>query len=238
MTAEKPTFLTKGQVIYEYIRDAISDGTYRPGEHLVLRQIAAQLGVSEIPVRDAINRLAAEGLVESRPHAGAVVTQLQRKDLEKLLDVRIVIDALAARFAAEHITEEELEQLRDLVTQMDACVQSGDTTTYGHLNRDFNRIVSGACDNPYLIEMINRLQLQTDRSRVLFTLVPSRLKKSNQEHRKIIELLEQKNGPAVEALVRRHRAAGVKDFFEALDRIEAEQAPAAKGADGEYTEVA
>jgi DNA-binding GntR family transcriptional regulator len=218
------TYATKEQVIYDYLRDAIIGGELKPGSRLILRQIAEDAGASEIPVREAIKRLEAEGLVETRPHVGATVTALHRDDLLELFDVRVVNEALAARLAATRITREEINALRGLVKQMDRCTERDDAAEYGRLNREFNRILSEASGNRHLIAIIRRLQALTDRSRALFVWDPQRLRSSNLEHARIVDLLVQREADAVEALVRNHRRAGFDAFIAALDRVTREQA--------------
>ena len=216
-------FSTKEQAIYAHLREAIVSGELKPGERLILRQIAETVGVSEIPVREAMKRLEAEGLVQLRPHAGAIVTRLERSDLVEIFACRLVNEALAARLAAEHATPEDFATLRGLVDEMAECVERKDASRYGVLNRQFNTVISEACANRYLIDTIRRLQALTDRARALFVWEPGRLARSNQEHAKIVDLLERRDAAGVEALVHSHRKGGYDAFMAALDRVTSDE---------------
>jgi DNA-binding GntR family transcriptional regulator len=218
--------VTKGEAAYGYLRDAITSGLLKPGEHIVLRKIAAELGISEVPVRDAIKMLEGDGLVVIRPHAGAVVSDLARDDIVQLFDARIGIEAYAARLAATSRTDEDLGALRDLIDGMDGCIATEDYAEYGRLNREFNRRLAHASANHTLIEIIDRLEAQTDRAPALFVWDPPRALISNKEHRQIVDSMLRRDADAVEREVRAHRTAGFAAFLIALDRITTTGGPA------------
>jgi DNA-binding GntR family transcriptional regulator len=217
--------VTKGEAAYGYLRDAITSGLLKPGEHIVLRKVATELGISEVPVRDAIKMLEGDGLVVIRPHAGAVVSDLARDDIVQLFDARVGIEAYAARLAAASRTDEDLEALRELIEGMDRCIGSQDYADYGRLNREFNRRLAHASANRTLIEIIDRLEAQTDRAPALFVWDPPRALISNEEHRQILDSMVRGDADAVEREVRAHRTAGFAAFLAALDRITTSEAP-------------
>lgn len=213
------TYVTKGEAAYGYLRDAITTGMLKPGDHIVLRKVAAQLGISEVPVRDAIKMLEGDGLVVIRPHAGAVVSNLARDDLQQLFEARTGIEAYAARIAARERTDDDVAGLNELVEGMDACIQAEQWAEYGHLNREFNRKLAFASRNRVIIEITERLEALTDRAPALFVWDPPRTLISNEEHRRIVQHLEARDEDALEQEVRNHRAAGFAAFMAALDRI-------------------
>lgn len=222
-TRTKLQFATKEQAIYEHLRESIVSGELKPGERLILRQIAESVGVSEIPVREAMKRLEAEGLVQLRPHAGAIVTQLEREDVVQIFETRLAVEAFAARLAAVNATADDIRHLRDLIRDMNECVDGRDALRYGVLNREFNTVVSQASRNRYLIDTIRRLQALTDRARALFLWDPERLARSNREHARIVDLIERHDAAAVEMLVHQHRKDGFDTFLAALDRVTSDE---------------
>lgn len=219
----KPVFVTKAEAVAAYLRDGIVSGRLKPGERLILRTIARELDVSEIPVRDALTQLHAEGLVTMRPHAGASVATLNRQQFADLFEIRVVCEALAARQAAYRATPADIEKLLSLVEQMDRCIEHDDAEGYGDLNREFNRVLHAASQNATLLEFIDRLAVLTARAKAVWQWDPTRLSRSNREHRKMIELLEQGDGAGLEELVRRHRESGLRAFIGALDSMPAAQ---------------
>ena len=114
------------QKVYEILRDRILSKQFAPGQRLNVRAIGAQLGVSRTPLKDALNRLAAEGLVEIRPRSGTYVTAPSLADIEELLDVRRLLEVYAIEKAIHRVGEPELAQIRDLVTQLDGLVRRDD----------------------------------------------------------------------------------------------------------------
>lgn len=106
---------TLSEKTYRHIRKQIAVGNFSPGEHLTTRAIAAEVGVSLGPVREAINRLASEGLLSHVPGAGASVRQPSRRDLEELYILRQAIESFAAREAAKYISIEQLEAMKGIV---------------------------------------------------------------------------------------------------------------------------
>ena len=106
---------TQSEKSYQAILQQIHTGSLAPGMQLVTRTLAAEIGVSLSPVREAINRLATEGLIEHTPGAGAVVRQLSLEDLDELYVLREAIESCAAGLAAELMTSRDLEDLEDLV---------------------------------------------------------------------------------------------------------------------------
>lgn len=125
---------------YEYIRDKLSRGELAPGNQLVNRALADEIGVSVIPVREAIHRLASEGLVEHVPGAGAYVRKPNRQDLDNLYVLRDALESCAAAEAARHIDEEQLEELEYLLGRARETVEQISKSPKGHSNkRQLNR---------------------------------------------------------------------------------------------------
>src|SRR5688572_28296609 len=119
-------YRTKQEIVVERLRDAILEEELRPGEWLRLRDMAELLGTSTMPIREALQTLAADGLVVLSPHRGAQVPPLTAEELEELYMARLGLEGLAARLAAANVTAEELAHLRVLLREMDAAVAAGD----------------------------------------------------------------------------------------------------------------
>ena len=98
------SFKTKSVAVYDAIRKEIVDGKLKPGQKIVMRSLAKQFGLSEIPVREAIRKLESDGFVEFTPHVGAVVTTIDEKEFVETYLIRIELEALATRLAVSHVT--------------------------------------------------------------------------------------------------------------------------------------
>ncbi|MGD0094336.1 MAG: GntR family transcriptional regulator [Planctomycetota bacterium] len=132
------------------IEKAITRGTLRPGERLLLSHLASQFNVSIIPVREALNRLAARGLVQRDANGGMFVVKLSLEELELILEVRIRLEGLAARLAASRATSEELKVLRRVVTNMANALERRDQLLYSECDLQFHEKLWAYSGNPFL----------------------------------------------------------------------------------------
>src|SRR5690606_24936012 len=126
---------SRAELVYEALRDDIFNNRLRPGERVSEERIAQRLKVSRTPVREALKRLHAEGLVEITPHRGAVVRDPSGEELAELCTVREVLEGLAARLAARSISDVELYTLERLINEMDAAAREDridDLIQYNH----------------------------------------------------------------------------------------------------------
>tara|TARA_R110002095_G_scaffold7891_4_gene13743 strand:- start:168 stop:869 length:702 start_codon:yes stop_codon:yes gene_type:complete len=151
---------------YEYIREKLTCGELPPGKKLVNRVLADEIGVSVIPVREAIHRLASEGLIEHVPGAGAYVRKASRQDLDNLYVLRDALESCAAAEAARLITDEQLEELEELLIRVKKDVQEIKKQPKGYSTkqqmdrwlddeRQFHELLIEASRNPLLAKVVN-----------------------------------------------------------------------------------
>ncbi|HHW18759.1 MAG TPA: GntR family transcriptional regulator [Firmicutes bacterium] len=223
---------TKSEYVYRILRENIISGHLRPGTRLLQKRIAEELEVSEIPVREAIKRLQAEGLVTVTPHSGAEVAQLDPVEMEEVLAIRAVLEGLAARTAAERVKQEDIHKLEELLEQMDKCVERGDPVTYGLLNQEFHKAIFALSPYKRLPKMIDELWYGAERSRSVFTLNPARLEASRDEHRALVQALRARDADKAEELMKQHRYAAARSLLGSLPGGGEEQKLPAAEADG------
>lgn len=150
-----PVFLTLEEYVAHRIREAILKGYFKPGQRLDQTELAERLGVSRSPVRDALRRLAAEGLVTMHPHRGAMVAELSPEELEEIYLIRRVLEGLAARQAVPNLTDEDLEALQGILRCMDETV---DAEEWIELNYRFHHTIYRAANRPRLLDIIDTLR--------------------------------------------------------------------------------
>jgi len=201
----KTTYRTKSDVAYSVLKEEILSGKLRPGESLTLRALAGRLGMSEIPVREALQRLGPEGLVVIVPHVGAKVSDLAIEDIAENLLIRAELEGLAAALAAGHVTESVLQRLRALVDTMEMCVLDNDLEQFGELNRRFHQAMYEVLPNRQLTQLITDLWNQVPRARTVFALIPQHTEESHREHKEILAALEARDGERARALVRKQK---------------------------------
>ncbi|MBE3589324.1 MAG: GntR family transcriptional regulator [Firmicutes bacterium] len=215
-TAPQPS---KQELAYSILRQRILDGTYGPGYRLIIDALAKELGTSPIPVREAVRRLEAEGLVEYQPFSGARVALPDETAYRDAFSTLAVLEGYATAMAAPHVTEADREELRGLNREMRAAIAALDVLTYSRLNRAFHALIRARCPNAYLREAIDHLMRQLDAMRrTVFAFVPNRSAESLEEHEELLELLAGGAPPeAVEAFAREHKMRTLR-AFEAWER--------------------
>lgn len=220
---------------YQHIRSRVFSGDLAPGERLVNRTLANQLGTSFIPVREAISRLASEGLVEQVAGAGAFVRSFDRREIAEIYDVRELFEPFAAARAARLLTEYELDELKSLLTQWETLAtriesrKRGATLTdldqWLQINETFHQLFIGAARNQLLVKITNELNVlakcfaaHRGSPRLLSPdLIASTLK----THRELLEALSGGDAPRAESIVREQLRFGresVLHFFDAKQK--------------------
>lgn len=157
-----------GEVVFDYLRNAILNGELKPGERLMEIALAEQLGVSRTPVREAIRKLELENFVEMIPRKGAYVAELKAKDILDILEIRALLEGFAAASAAEKMTDDEVKLLTSTVEKFEKAVTKQDRQgMIDHDNR-FHDLIFQATRNNKLIDIVNSLQDQFQRFRVIY----------------------------------------------------------------------
>lgn len=204
----------QGHSAYARLLDEIRTGALAPGARLTETEIAERLEISRTPVREAIRRLEADGLVSHVPRAGAVVRQLSYPEIVELYEMRVVLEGTAARLAARSASEVELDELAAINADMAAA--AGDGMALYELNRLFHKTLIDAARNRYLVRSVNAVQT------TLLILGPSTLEEAARareavaEHHAVIDALRQRDGDAAEAQMRKHMEAALRTRLKQL----------------------
>ena len=158
---------------YLALKQAVLSGTFRPGEVVTLRALATRLAIGDTPVREAVKRLISEGAFEGLPNRSARVPLLDRREIQQILDLRIMLESNAAALAAQNITLHQIEQLRIFHKAMGAAVAADDSNAYGKYNMAFHFEIYRIADNKTLATLIEALWLRmapfVSRTRSLIT---------------------------------------------------------------------
>ncbi|HUY99808.1 MAG TPA: GntR family transcriptional regulator [Thermomicrobiaceae bacterium] len=215
-TAREPTATSKQELAYRTIRGRILDGARGPGARIVIDEVARELGCSPIPVREAVRRLEAEGLVEYTRHAGARVVRIDAGRYLDTLATLAVLEGFATATAAPALGPADVAELRRLGEQMRTAVEAGDPHRYGTLNRAYHETIYRRCGNSYLVEQIRAAWARLDSMRrSIFALLPERARASLDDHDRITALLAS-GAPAavIEQTVRDHKLATARAFHD------------------------
>jgi DNA-binding GntR family transcriptional regulator len=217
----QPETISKSERVYRTLRRRIVDGTYVGGYRLVLDQLARELEVSPVPVREAVRRLEAEGLVTFTRNVGAEVRGIDVGDYAEAMQTLSYLEGAATSLAGPHLTPERLERARALNDEMRHLLEHGlDAVRFTELNEQFHRVLCEACPNGHLFAVLDReWQRMSAIRRSSFAAMPARSPQSVTEHDRILELLAQ-GAPAddVERAAREHKLRTMHEFLAAQSR--------------------
>ena len=205
--------------IVDDLEQMIVTGSFADGERLDEIRLAEHFGVSRTPVREALQKLAASGLVEQLPRRGVFVREPGPVDLVNMFETMAELEAACGRLAARRITEPELAALEEANALCRAAVEGGDADDYYRHNERFHHLIYGATQNAFLAEQAARLQKRLKAYRRLQLHLRGRLAQSMSEHETILAALRSGDGEAAADTLRSHVAVQGEKFHHLLSHL-------------------
>lgn len=208
------TFLTKQAKVAHVLREAIQKVQIAPGERIVIHEVAKQLNVSTIPVREALQLLQSEGWVELRPHAGAIASPISENDIREIFALFEGLELAAARPAAERADAAAIALLEDLVERMERAAAAGQEARWTELNVKFHAQFPIIADMPRCGTMLARISADWERLR------RHRFSKAARpdhaaaalEHHAIVNAMRNHDVAALEQLIRAHNRSALAHY--------------------------
>lgn len=200
-----PKLSSLSEQVYDHLRLAVISGALKPGEKLVEMDIAAQMGTSQGPVREALQRLEHDGLVERRARIGSFVAELSYDEMYELVSVRSSIESFAIRRATTRITDEQCDELDDLIERMAAAGRNNDILTLAQLDMNFHRRIVELSGSTTLLRVWSSLSNPVQRF-----VVQSHMEKYTDfveiglRHRPIVNALRARDGDAAVESIQTH----------------------------------
>lgn len=186
------------------LRERILRGDYPEGAPLRQDALANDLGVSRIPIREALRQLEVEGLVTFSPHAGAVVSSLSLDEIVELFELRALLESDLIRKAVPNLTPDDIDRASTILEAYDAAFEVGDVAEWGALNWEFHSTLLAAAKRPLTLNMLSMLHNQSDRyTRLQLTLTHGESRASD-EHKQILRAAEQGDGELAARRLREH----------------------------------
>jgi DNA-binding GntR family transcriptional regulator len=197
----------KHERAYGLIRERIEAAIYQPGQRLVIDALARDLNMSQVPIREAIRRLQAEGWITYRHNSGPEIANIGLEQWQATMEVLAVLEGYATALAAPHLRQRDLTLLRQHSAAMQRAMEQFDPLRFSDCNRAFHGVIYAQCPNPVLVERISETQAQLGAMRgTLFPSVPQRGAESIAEHVHLIELLDQPaSAEQIERAAREHK---------------------------------
>lgn len=203
------TNTSKSQLAYDWILARIESGRFVPGYRLVLGQIAKELGVSVVPVREAIRRFEAEGLVTFEQNIGAQVAMVNEAEYGYTMELLSLMEGAATALSSPDLTVEQIRRARAVNDEMLRTLNDFNPHRFTELNLEFHSIIFESCPNPQILEQVHRGWSRMKALRESsFSFVPGRAQPSIEEHEELIQLIETGAAPLeIEVAARAHRMA-------------------------------
>jgi DNA-binding GntR family transcriptional regulator len=197
----------KHELAYRLIRERIVAAAYQPGQRLIIDALARDLNMSQVPIREAIRRLQAEGWITYRHNSGPEVANIGLEQWQSTMEVLAVLEGYATALATEHMLDDDMAQLRQHASDMQRALEDFDLLGFSDSNRAFHRVIYQRCPNKSLVERISETQAQLDAMRgTLFPSVPQRGADSMAEHLELMQLIERRAGfQEIERYARDHK---------------------------------
>ncbi len=187
------------EMVYEELKMQILKGSIIPGTRMMEVELAEEMGVSRTPIREAIRKLEKEGLVTIEPRRGAYASMISTEDMVEILEVRQDLEGLAAYFAANRMTEEKMEELREVSNSYNEAVKSGKMEDMIKYDTRFHHIIVESCRNKILVQMIEQLQELVLRFRYIYYDNFRRAENMPEEHEAIVAAISEGNADKARA---------------------------------------
>lgn len=197
------------------LRQLILSGLLGPGQPVNQDEVAERLGVSRMPVREALRTLAVEGLVQFHPNRGAVVTELSRRDMEELYALRIMLEGPAARRSAENMTSEHLTGLQGLIKEMER-LRDGPRAEWAEVHYRFHLSLYEAAGMPRLGRLIAGLRNLVEPYSRIYIRLPERMRQAEREHRDLVAACRKRDGERAEKVLVEHLSSPSRALLDLL----------------------
>src|SRR3954451_18785955 len=194
--------LSRADFVYQRLRLGIRSGDYRPGDRMREADLAAKLNVSRTPIREAIRRLASEGILEVAASRGVMIIQLDKQQVRELYALREALEGTAARLAAHHASTGEISEMRELLERPENTKERPEVVA--KLNRVFHRTIHDAAHNRYLAEALEQLSDSLALLPGPTFEAPGRVAGAHAEHLAILAAIEKRDPEEAERLARQH----------------------------------
>jgi DNA-binding GntR family transcriptional regulator len=203
------------RAVLDELRRRIHSGRLQPGEKVLQEEVAAELGTSVVPIREALKTLQSEGLLVHHPNRGFYVAKLSQEELVELCSIRSALESLAVGKALGSLDDVAIARMDELIMGMEDADQRGDIEELIRLDRAFHFTLFTASNSPQLMRLIAITWDQSDAYRSAFFMNPAHRVNTHREHRQILEATRDRDANSVSALLDTHRLTPVQSLDEA-----------------------
>ncbi len=212
-------FRSKKEIVYERLRKAIIQGEYEPGSRLVIDQLAGELGVSQIPIREAIRQLEADGFLTIEPYTGATVTEISADFIFEVFALLESMEIISSRQACQSMTDAQLEAMAKHIRHMDSSLDAPEQ--WSQENKELHLYICRWAGMTLVENLMQKVLDHWDRLRLhyLKDVSASRINTAQREHWQILDAFRTRDPDAVERIVRAHNQSARTAYIEYLQSV-------------------
>lgn len=204
VTKKKENIKSLREVVLEFLREAIFSGYFKPGDHLVERELSELLDISTTPIKEAFRILEHEGLVKTVPRKGTYVSEILDTSIEEVMMLRAVLEGFAVNLAAKKITDEEMTVLERQIKVMKELTEARDAEKLVEENYKFHQLIREAAKSPMILKMVNNVVAFDNAFRKRALKNTLEIEEGFQEHYAIFKAIVNRNGTQAEQLMKNH----------------------------------
>lgn len=204
--------------VHEVLQKEILEGKLRPGERIKQEELTKRLGVSRTPVREAIQHLKAEGLVQYVRNSSAVISSIPRRKIEEIFELRGLLEGYAAEKGAAALDKKTAKKLHELIAEMDNLHSRQDVPKLLLKNEEFHRTVCAMAGNSILVEMLEQIWRDIRRIRFGYLVTRKGHEKSTREHKALVAALERHDLAQIREILQLHVDGTLKGILETLEQ--------------------
>jgi DNA-binding GntR family transcriptional regulator len=214
---------SKKELVTKTLRDAILNGELMPGTRLVIEDLAKQLGVSPIPVREALQQLDADGYVAIEPYLGARVAPIEAESVAEVFSLLETMEVVSSRAACQHMSDSDFNVLQEILVKMDSLI--GDPELWSQENRHFHKYICEKSGTRLVGSLMSKVLDHWDRLHRYFLrdVFARRLPQAQREHWKILKALRARDPTETEAVIREHAQASLTAYTKYLSGVQLEK---------------
>jgi DNA-binding GntR family transcriptional regulator len=212
----RPAFRSKNEVVYDTLRHAIIHGEYQQGTRLIIDELAATLGVSQIPIREAMRQLEADGFVTIEPYVGATITAINANFIFELFGLLESLEIICSRTAVRTMSEDDLKILDDLIGTMDLSLDRPEQ--WSQENKRLHLFICECANTALVLKMMQKVLDHWDRLRLhhLKDVFGRRIAAAQQEHKLILKAFRARDPDEVEHVIREHNRSALASYIQHL----------------------
>lgn len=209
-------FRSKKEVVYDRLREDILQGKYKPGSRLVIDEVAAVLGVSQIPIREAMRQLEADGLVTIEPYVGATVTDIDADFIYEVFALLQSLETICSRAACNMMSANDLQELADMIEEMDNSVDN--PGLWSEQNQAMHLFICQCANMGLVLQMLQKTFDHWDRLRLYYlkNVSGNRIRDAQADHKLLLKAFYERDADKIEQYIRDHNQSALKSYIQYL----------------------